>query len=146
MLSRFLMDQPAARNQLAGMRRQVSNLRQRNQELVARLGQATASRDELRQERDRLQKGNQDKDTELADIRRVSARALDLDSQNQELQTTLQGMNHRLQAQTSEIQELKDRKNRDWFVAGAAVLIGGILLGLLLPKIRLRRRSSWSDL
>ncbi|MCH8930680.1 MAG: TIGR04211 family SH3 domain-containing protein [Proteobacteria bacterium] len=145
-LSRFLMDQPAARNQLAGMRRQVSNLRQRNQELVARLGQATASRDELRQERDRLQKGNQDKDTELADIRRVSARALDLDSQNQELQTTLQGMNHRLQAQTSEIQELKDRKNRDWFVAGAAVLIGGILLGLLLPKIRLRRRSSWSDL
>ena len=145
-LSRFLMDQPAARNQLAGMRRQVSNLRQRNQELVARLGQATASRDGLRQERDRLQKGNQDKDTELADIRRVSARALDLDSQNQELQTTLQGMNHRLQAQTSEIQELKDRKNRDWFVAGAAVLIGGILLGLLLPKIRLRRRSSWSDL
>lgn len=145
-LSRFLMDQPAARNQLAGMRRQVSNLRQRNQELVARLGQATASRDELRQERDRLQEGNQDKDTELADIRRVSARALDLNSQNQELQTTLQGMNHRLQAQTSEIQELKDRKNRDWFVAGAAVLIGGILLGLLLPKIRLRRRSSWSDL
>lgn len=145
-LSRFLMDQPAARGQLAGMRRQVSNLRQRNQELKARLGQATASRDELRQERDRLQKGSQDKDSELADIRRVSANALDLNSQNQELQTTLQTMNHRLQAQTSEIQELKDRKNRDWFIAGAAVLIGGILLGLLLPKIRMRRRSSWSDL
>lgn len=145
-LSRFLMDQPAARGQLAGMRQQVSNLRQRNQELEARLGHATASRDKLRQERDRLQKGNQDKDTELADIRRVSAHALDLNSQNQELQTTLQTINHRLQAQTSEIQELKDRKSRDWFIAGAAVLIGGILLGLLLPKIRMRRRSSWSDL
>jgi SH3 domain protein len=145
-LSRYLMDQPAARDQLAGMRQQVSNLRQRNQELEARLGQATASRDELRQERDGLLRSNQGKDTELADIRRVSANAIDLNSQNQELQTSVQTMNHRIQAQTSEIQELKDRRNRDWFLAGAAVLIGGILLGLILPKLRVRRRSSWSDL
>ncbi|MCH9026615.1 MAG: TIGR04211 family SH3 domain-containing protein [Proteobacteria bacterium] len=145
-LSRFLMDEPAARDQLAGMRRQMSNLRQRNQELEARLGQATANRDEFRQERDRLAKGNQDKDAELANIRRVSANAIELSNQNQELQTSLQSMNHRLQAQTSEIQELKAKKNRDWFIAGAAVLIGGILLGLLLPKLRMRRRSSWSDL
>ena len=92
-LSRFLMDQPAARDQLAGMRQQVSNLRQRNQELEARLGQATASRDELRQERDGLLRSNQGKDTELADIRRVSANAIDLNSQNQELQTSVQTMN-----------------------------------------------------
>ncbi|MCZ6500831.1 MAG: TIGR04211 family SH3 domain-containing protein [Gammaproteobacteria bacterium] len=145
-LSRFLMNQPAARDQLAGMRQQVSNLRQRNQELAAREKKATASRDELRQERDSLLKGNENKDTELANIRRVSANAIDINSQNQELQTTLQTMNHRLQAQTSEIQELKDGRNRDWFMAGAAVLIGGILLGLILPKLRMRRRSSWSDL
>ncbi len=144
-LSRFLMDQPAAREQLAGLRQQVSDLRQQNQELVARARQATASRDEFRQERDRLLKGNQEKDSELADIRRVSANAIDLNSENQELQTTLQTMNHRMQAQKSEIQELKDKRNRDWFIAGAAVLLGGILLGLILPKLRLRRRSSWSD-
>ena len=145
-LSRFLMNQPAARDQLAGMRQQVSNLRQRNQELAAREKKATASRDELRQERDSLLKGNENKDAELTNIRRVSANAIDINSQNQELQTTLQTMNHRLQAQTSEIQELKDGRNRDWFMAGAAVLIGGILLGLILPKLRMRRRSSWSDL
>ena len=145
-LSRFLMNQPAARDQLAGMRQQVSNLRQRNQELAAREKKATASRDELRQERDSLLKGNENKDAELTNIRRVSANAIDINSQNQELQTKLQTMNHRLQAQTSEIQELKDRRNRDWFMAGAAVLIGGILLGLILPKLRMRRRSSWSDL
>lgn len=144
-LSRFLMDQPAARDQLASLQQQVNDLRQRNQELVARAGQATASRDEFRQERDRLLKGNQDKDAELADIRRVSANAIDLNNENQTLQTTLQTMNHRMQAQTSEIQELKDKRNRDWFIAGAAVLLGGILVGLILPKLRLRRRSSWSD-
>lgn len=144
-LSRFLMNQPAARDQLAGMRQQVSNLRQRNQELAAREKKATASRDELRQERDSLLKGNENKDAELTNIRRVSANAIDINSQNQELQTKLQTMNHRLQAQTSEIQELKDKRNRDWFIAGAAVLLGGILLGLILPKLRLRRRSSWSD-
>jgi len=123
----------------------VSNLRQRNQELAAQLGKAKASRDGFRQERDNLQKGSDEKDAELTNIRRVSANAVALDSQNRELQTSVQTLNHQLQAQISEIQELKDRRNRDWFLAGAAVLLGGILLGLLLPKLRTKRRSSWSD-
>jgi SH3 domain protein len=38
---------------------------------------------------------------------------------------------------------LRDRTNRDWFLAGAGVLFGGILLGLLVPK--LRKRKNWSD-
>lgn len=37
----------------------------------------------------------------------------------------------------------RDRANRDWFLAGAGVLFGGMLLGLLLPKRR--KRQSWSD-
>ncbi len=144
-LSRYLMDQRSARDQLTGMRQQLSKLRQRNQDMGAQLAQTTASRDELSEERDRLMRDNRSRSADLEKIKKVSANAIKLDRQNQELQTSVQTLKHKLQSQASEIQSLKDKRNRDWFLAGAAVLIGGILMGLFLPKIRLRRRSSWSD-
>jgi len=38
-------------------------------------------------------------------------------------------------------QALDDSSEQAWFVAGAAVLFGGILLGLLLPKLSWRRKT-----
>ncbi len=43
-----------------------------------------------------------------------------------------------------ENQALKDRAKKDWFIAGAGVMLIGIVLGLLVSKMRLRR-SSWGD-
>jgi len=40
----------------------------------------------------------------------------------------------------------RQRALRQWFLAGAGVLLAGILLGLLLPRLVYRRRSRWSDL
>lgn len=41
-----------------------------------------------------------------------------------------------------ENQVLKDRAKKDWFIAGAGVMLIGIVLGLLVSRLRLRR-SSW---
>ncbi|HKK23328.1 MAG TPA: hypothetical protein VJ947_06540, partial [Pseudohaliea sp.] len=41
--------------------------------------------------------------------------------------------------------ELASRRNRDWFIAGAVVLLAGVLVGIIVPRIRWRRRSRWSD-
>lgn len=41
-----------------------------------------------------------------------------------------------------ENQMLKDRAKKDWFLAGAGVMLIGIVLGLLVSRLRLRR-SSW---
>ncbi|MCG5548196.1 TIGR04211 family SH3 domain-containing protein [Halorhodospira halochloris] len=43
-------------------------------------------------------------------------------------------------------QELADRANRDWFLAGSGVLVGGLLLGLILPHLRPRRKGWGSSL
>ena len=42
--------------------------------------------------------------------------------------------------------EQRTRDQRRWFVTGAGVLLAGLLLGLLLSRLRLRRRSRWGDL
>ena len=43
-----------------------------------------------------------------------------------------------------ENQVLKDRAKKDWFLAGAGVMLIGIVVGLLVSRVRLRR-SSWGD-
>lgn len=144
-LSRYLMNDAAARDQLAGMRQQVGRLRGQIQDLTAQLEQSSASGDELSQERGALQTRNQALETELEDIRQISAGAIDLNNQNEELQQRVQTLNHQVQAMTAENQDLGSRRNRDWFVAGAGVLLVGIVLGLVVPRLRLRRKSSWSD-
>ena len=43
-----------------------------------------------------------------------------------------------------ENQVLKDRAKKDWFIAGAGVMLIGLVLGLLVSRLRLRR-SGWSS-
>jgi SH3 domain protein len=38
---------------------------------------------------------------------------------------------------------LAGRNNQNWFVVGAAVLLGGIVIGLVAPSLRRKRRSDW---
>jgi SH3 domain protein len=43
--------------------------------------------------------------------------------------------------------ELTNRNKQDWFLIGAGVVVAGVLIGLILPNLRLkRRRSTWGSL
>ena len=43
--------------------------------------------------------------------------------------------------------ELENKTAQNWFLIGGGVVVGGILLGLILPHLRVRRRkSSWGSL
>jgi SH3 domain protein len=71
---------------------------------------------------------------------------LNIDKQNSALRqrvTTLEGENDQLSILN---EELSNRRTLEWFMAGGGVLFVGLLLGLILPRIRWRRRSSWGDL
>ncbi len=46
-----------------------------------------------------------------------------------------------------ENRDLEAQSNQRWFMIGAAILAGGVLLGTILPRLGLRqRRSNWSSL
>jgi SH3 domain protein len=45
----------------------------------------------------------------------------------------------------SENRKLSARSDREWFIVGAAVVTFGILLGLIIPRLRLQKKSSWGD-
>jgi len=38
---------------------------------------------------------------------------------------------------------LSSRSRQNWFIVGAGVLSGGIVIGLIAPSLRRKRRSDW---
>jgi SH3 domain protein len=44
---------------------------------------------------------------------------------------------------TVENARLARRNDQNWFIVGAAVLLAGIVIGLVAPTLRRKRRSDW---
>lgn len=145
-LSRYLMERPAARDQLGAATERASSMELRASDLGAQVEALTGERNELQAQRDGLEAEVADLRAELDRVRRVSASSLELDQSNRELRTRVAATDQENARLRSEIAELKRNTQRNWFLAGAGVLLLGLVLGLVLPRIRWRRRSGWGDL
>lgn len=141
--SQYLIDKPTAAMRLEHASRQLEQLKEQNNKLRDTLSQVQKERADLSAERDDLLNQKQEADKELAHLNEVAAKPVMLDKQNQELQQKNVAQEKEMQILHQENQVLKDRSRRDWFIAGAGVLLGGLILGLLIPRIRWKKRSSW---
>lgn len=145
-LTRYLMDEPAARDQLAAANSRIETLSGRVADLTAQVEVLRGERDGLAAERGGLGTELEEVRAELERIRRASASALELDKANRELRTRIAASDQVADGLRAEVAELKANTRRDWFLAGAGVLVAGLLLGLILPRLKLGRRSRWGDL
>jgi SH3 domain protein len=93
---------------------------------------------ELQRDGSRLQ-------NELGEIRELSSNVIQVDEQNRQLSQRLAETEQLLQEMRADNQKLASRSNREWFIVGAAVLFIGMAMGLILPRIRWKKKSSWSD-
>ena len=80
---------------------------------------------------------------DLADIREASENVLSVRDQNESLRRRVNERDQEVELLTIENSRLSSRSTRDWFVAGAGVLLAGILVGLIVPSLRRRKRSGW---
>lgn len=142
-LGRFLVKQPIARDRLAAALQNKERLQSQNSELKQQLAELQTQNAELAALRQDLESKNQSANTELEKLNQIAAKPIMLEKQNQELKQQNVSLEKELQLVQQENQGLHDRSNQDWFIAGAGVLLGGILLGLVVPKIRWRKKSSW---
>lgn len=142
-LSRYLMNEPSAREQLRRLTGQLSSATDAGSSLTSQLdavkGQyATASNRiaALEREKKALQE-------ELADIKRTAANVLSIDNQNKDLREQLAMTEIEVGTLEQQNRELSGQSTRQWFLTGALVIVVGIILGLWLPRIRWRRRSGY---
>lgn len=145
-LTRFLMQQPAAREQLAAAEKKVARLELENRKLKASFDEAQEARGSTEKERGALDSQNRKLSQELEEIRRTASSALAIDAENKELKSGIVAYERQLQTLQQENTGLKDRTARDWFMVGAGVVLLGMVIGLIIPRIRWRKKSSWDTL
>ncbi len=134
-LSKDLMNTPSARDRLADAKEKMS-----------RLHEIEAEKSALEGERNQLNSQNVRLNKQLAEIRRVSSNAVQIAEENESLRTNSIEMERNIQMLQQENDSLQDRSYRNWFMTGAAVVITSMLFGILLTRIRWRKKSSWGDL
>ena len=142
-LTRFLEGEPAARDKLAAAERNLAAARNRVAELESQVSELTAKLGGTEQALEQTEQMQEEASAELADIRQAAANVIEIREQNDTLRQSLaerQAEVDRLQIQNS---ALRSRERQNWFIVGAGVLLGGILIGLIAPTLRRRRRTDW---
>ena len=145
-LTRFLMKTPAARDRLAAAEKQLAELELENRKLETAMTALKDEKAELSENLGSLDNESRKVSQELAEIKRTASSALAIDSENKELKGRVVALERQLQTLQQENEGLKDRTARDWFMVGAAVVLLGIIVGLIIPRIRWRRKSSWDTI
>jgi SH3 domain protein len=142
-LTRFLMSGPAARDRLADAEKRLAELELENRKMNTAMASLREEMSSVEQQRKNLDSEHRDVSQELAEIKRTASSALAIDSENKELKSRMVALERNLQTMKQENENLKDRTARDWFMVGAGVVLLGIIVGLIIPRIRWRKKSSW---
>ena len=144
-LTRYLMNEPSAREQLVTLSQQLTDATSDSSGLGSQLAairgeheQATRQIQQLQQDKERLQ-------SEVDAISEKAANTLAIDRQNQDLQQQLTAAEIRVSTLEQENETLGSKTTRNWFLAGALVLVIGIILGLILPRMKFQKRSRYDS-
>lgn len=144
-LSRYLTNNPSARDQLAAKEQRIANLELEITGLKEEIVQLSSQTSEADDQNMSLKETAQRLSKELDDLRRTASNAVALENENRQLKERLQQIDHEIQSIVIENNTLKDNDAKNWFLIGAAVLFGGMLIGLILPSLRVRKKSSWGN-
>lgn len=144
-LSRHITSQPPARTQLEAALQKLEPLAQENKQLRVELDSAKKQLAQIDDAKEDASIQIQRLNNELTIIRQASANAVALLEERNLLQDKNVELENELENLRREKETLVEKDKQDWFMKGAGVLFGGLLLGVLLPKLAGRKRGGWDN-
>ncbi len=146
-LTRQLMKTPSARDRLAAAEAKLKVAQKEPERLGSELVATQSELKELSSNFSQLQQTKNRIAAELESIRRTAADAIQMAEERIELRKRVANLTHQIEDLKQENRDLSNQSTRDWFLVGAAVIIAGILIGLILPRLHVqRRKDSWGSL
>lgn len=146
-LSRFLINTPVARHQLAQAKADVAAMKEKYDAMTEELSRTKKERDTLRLSEKSLLKNKEKLNSELAKLKKIAARPMQLEQENDQLRNELVKIEAEMRLLKQEYQSLEDNADQEWFMTGAGVLFGGMILGLIFPKLRSgQKKANWNRL
>jgi len=142
-LTRYLMNEASAREQLERLTGQLTNATSRGSSLNSQLAAIKGEQDAAKRQITTLEREKAAVEKELADLKRTAANVLSINEQNESLMEQLAAAQIRADSLEQENRQLSSQTTRYWFMSGGLVLLVGIILGIWLPRIRWQRRSRY---
>jgi len=142
-LTRYLRSTPTSKLKLPAVEGQLKRSESKRVELKKELSELKNERQSLQREVAELQTSNRSLQDQVNRIAKLSANTIEIDDQNTQLKQRLLDSDQQIDALERDNQQLGSRSDREWFLIGGAVLALGLLLGLILPRINWRKKSTW---
>lgn len=145
-LTRMVLSERPARERLAEAEEQLQMLRQEPDKLGSQLASLQDSYQSLQRKYDSLALENEQLSNEVDSLRQASAEPMRIARERDEAVEKNRQLNDKMATLKLSNQRLIDKTEQNWFMIGAAAIVVGILLGIILPRLRVRRRrSEWGD-
>lgn len=143
-LTRYLQNEEPAQVKLTEARQELKKLRaQSENDTVKELNELKSEYQSLKLQYDTLEFENVQLTQQLDAVKENASNVVSLmDERDEALQRA-----NRLATELDEMRvknmQLENHSDKKWFMAGAGVLILGILVGIILPRVGGRRRGRW---
>jgi SH3 domain protein len=145
-LTRMLLSERPARERLTEAEQQLVVLRQEPGKLSSQLANLQEEHSVLQQEFSAIKDENGNLQQELSRLSKVARDPLRIAQERDDAVVRSQKLADELGILKLKNQRLTDKTEQNWFLIGAGVVIAGIILGLLLPHMRVKKnRSEWGD-
>ena len=142
--SRYLLDEPIAAIRVNQLEKQLAQLQKENDALKGEMNSVKKNDKETVRERKRMISENQKLHTENERLKKLAAKPMELSQELDALKTENAKLKAETQNMTQKYNSVSGEIEQTWFMIGAGVLFAGIILGLIFPNLRFRRRSTWS--
>jgi len=144
-LSRLLHKTPSAKSRLAKAEKALAGLKSKfsaSSEQLTLLGKQKSGLDS---ETSQLKEANVKLSRELSELQKTSSNAVQILEERNQLQQRVVSIEREFESLKRETDTLKNSNAQDWFLVGSGVLLLGIILGFILPKLSWRKKSSWQS-
>lgn len=140
--TQYLMDKPPAFRQLPAALEQARKAEVDNQKLEQMLDQREGQLRDATLELTKAEERWQQQQIEMKRLADISAEPLAIERRNQQLVEENEQLKNQLQVLEVENRQLAKDTSLRWYLFGGGTIVLGILLGLFLPMLKVRKKDS----
>lgn len=144
--SQYLTREKTAKLQLDKLEQELNRQKSENARLEKSLKEVNQAHDQLNTALSASHDSNRSTVNELEEIKRVSANALELNKRHQDLLNQHQMLQTQIDILKAENARLKSDDKQTWFMYGAAAVLLGVIISIIVPVVRRpKNRSGWKE-
>nr|WP_249422219.1 TIGR04211 family SH3 domain-containing protein [Marinomonas lutimaris] len=142
----FLSEDMVTRDQLDTLQTRLERSTNSKTEVTETLKASQQKIQELNNTNASLKDENDSLKQQLQDTAELTQKAQAIVTQNEDVSYQIETLKQQASTAIAQAEKLQDTTEQKWFMIGGATLLGGLLLGILLPMLRRKKSStgSWS--